>query len=303
MTFLFELNFWDIRTLIAFIKTCEAMNVHSDTAMIKIKKRGVYILISDPESHCCLETRLTENIADVLTMNCPQFTAKILLDSFTGILRKIVRNKHGAVLYAVPEQPHVLLVREVVGQNHKHIESYTVESTEHRARVYYIISTNEFRTKSENYIQFRIPNIELNKIISSQAIISGNCGGVGELIIIPEPNTPLPNTLTSSTSRDTNRCTIQFFLHNNSGQKGGTKIHTHAKAESVPVLHAPQQPIHTKYFLTYLKRSQNLFSNPLDMITMYVSNHGILLQTDTKDNHSSVVFIADISKEDLNSYA
>jgi hypothetical protein len=293
MTFLFELNFYDIRSLIAFIKTCEAMNVHSDTAIIKIKKRGVYILLSDPESLCCLETRLTENIADVLTINCPQFTAKILLDSLSSILRKIVRNKHCAVLYALPDQPQVLMVREVVGQTHKHVESYTVESTEHRARVYYIISTNEFRTKSENYIQFRIPNIELNKIISSQAIISGNSGGVGEMII-----TPLPNN-----SLETNRCTIQFFLHNNSGQKGGTKIHTHAKAESVPVLHAPHQLIHTKYFLTYLKRSQNLFSNPLDMITMYASNQGILLQTDTKDNHSSVVFIADISKEDLSSYA
>jgi len=295
---LFELSFRDQRKLSAFIKTCEAMSVHSDTALLKVKKRGVYILLSDSESLCCLETRLTDNLQGMLKIYCKEYSVKILLDSLTDILRQILKNKHSAIICCDAEQPKILLVREVIGQSHKVVASHSVVGIEHRARVYHIISTNQFRQKSKDYVQFRIPNIELNKIITMQAILSGNNGGIGELIITPIPDDDdINNTITPN-----NRCDIQFFIQNNSGGKGGVTIHTHTTAETVPVQSLPKHRIHTKYFLTYLKRSQNLFSTPTDLVTMYVSEKGILIQTDSKDHHSVVIFVSDIADEDLESY-
>jgi len=296
MKTLFELSFRDQRKLNAFIKTCEAMSVHSDTALLKVNKRGVYILLSDFESLCCLEVRLTDNIQGMLKIYCKEYTVKILLDSLTNILRQVAKNKHSAILCSDVETPKILLVREVVGQSHRLIATYPVTSTEHRARVYHVISTRQFRKKSKNYVQFRIPNVELNKIITMQSIISGNNGGVGELIITPIPDDEKDLNLPK------NRCDIRFFMNNNSGGKGGVTIHTHMAAETVPIQNIPLNPIHSKYFLTYLKRSQNLFTTPLDLVTIYVSERGILIQTDSKDNHSVVIFIADVSDEDMDSY-
>jgi hypothetical protein len=289
----FELIFRDLRGLSAFIKTCEAMSIHSDTALFKVKKRGVYILLSDAESFSCLEMRLTDNLDGMLRLQCKEYTIKILLDSLTDILRHILRAKHSAVIYAEKDTGNfgavsnqALYVREFA--TNKIIQTHKVTDIEHRARVYHIISTHQFRKRSRDHVQFRIPSIELNKIITQQAILSGNNGGVGELIIVPTGN---------------EHCDIQFFTQNNSGGKGSLTIHTHTKAETVPIQTMPNHKIHSKYFITYLKRSQNLLISPTDSVTMYVSERGILLQTDCKDHHSVVIFIADISDEDLDSYS
>jgi hypothetical protein len=294
----FELAFREQRKLSAFIKTCEGMCVQSDTALFKVKKRGAYIMLTDFESLCCLETRITDGIQNMLKMNCKEFTAKILLDSMATILRRILKNKHSAILFGDLDNDHVLQIKEVIGQSHRVVAIHQVECTENRARVYHVISTHQFCRNSQNYIQFRIPNVEFNKIITMQSIISGTNGGVGELII-----TPIPDALGSGEGDPPkNRCDIKFFMKNNGGGMGGVTIHTHPLSESVPVLHRPMQPIHTRYFLTYLKRSQNLFTVPSDFVTVYVSEKGVMVQTDSKDNHSVVIYTSDISDEDLNSY-
>jgi len=296
MKTLFELAFRDQRKLNAFIKTCEAMTAHSDTALFKVKTRGVYILLTDFESLCCLETRLTENIKNMLKMNCSEFTAKILLDSLTNILRKIARNKHSAILYADSEKPQTLQIKETIGQSHRTVEQYTVESTEHRARVYYVLSTNEFREKSKDYLQFRIPNVEFNKIITMQSILSGNNGGVGEIVVTPVPDEP---------DQPKSRVEIKFFLKNQSGAMGGVTIHSRCGDDSlsVPVQHIPKETIRTQYFLTYLKRSQTMFTVPSDFVTLLISEKGILVQTDPKENnHYIVIFLSDISDLDLDSF-
>lgn len=287
MTILFEFSFREPRKLSAFIKTCESMCLHSDTALFKVKKRGIYILLTDLESFCCLECRFTENVQNVLKLNCPEFTAKILLDSLTNILRKICKNKHNAVIYADSEAPYVLCVKEIMAQTNRVVDVHTVESTENRARVYYLLSTHEFRKQSEDYIQFRIPNVEFNKIITQQSILSGSSGGVGEILITPV---------------DKNKCTIKFYLKNHSGAAGGVTIHSFTTAESVPIIKMPLRPINMTYFLTYLKRSQNLFAIPSDSITLFISTQGILIQTDVKDNHSIVIFTLSADGVDLESF-
>jgi len=286
---LFELAFREGKRLAAFVKTCEAMYNQSDTALFKVKPKGLYILLTDFESLCCLETRLLDTGKGMLKMNCTEYTVKVMLDSFISVLRKILKNKHSALLSAEDESPYVLQIREVVGVTNKTVETYTVESAEHRARVYHILSTNTFRQQANHYVQFRLPVAEFNKLITMQCIISGNCGGVGEMVVTPAASSEL--------------CSIRLHVRNQAGMHGGVTLHTHAKAPSAPLLHRPEQAFQLQYFLTYLKRSQNLFSCPTDFLTVYASDKGLLLQTDVKDGHCVVIFLADISHEDLDSYA
>lgn len=286
---LFELAFREGKRLAAFVKTCEAMYNQSDTALFKVKPKGLYIMLTDFESLCCLETRLLDTGKGMLQLHCPEYTVKILLDSLIAILRKILKNKHMAVLSAAADEPYTLRVAEVAGASHKTLESYTVDTAEHRARVYHVLSTNAFRQQSQNYVQFRVPYAEFNKLITMQCIVSGNCGGVGEIAVTPVAM---------------ERCQIRFHVRNQAGMHGGVTLHTHAQAPSAPLLHRPDHGFQLKYFLTYLKRSQNLFTSPTtDFLTIYASEKGLLLQTDVKDGHCVVVFIADVSSEDLDSYA
>jgi len=296
----FELAFREQRKLNSFIKTCEAMCVQSDTALFKVKRRGAYIMLSDFESLCCLEARITDGIQGMLKMHCKEFTAKILLDSLTSVLRRVLKNKHSAILFGDLDDDHKLQVKEVIGQSHRVVAVHQITSTENRARVYHVISTHQFRQKSKNYVQFRLPNVEFNKLITMQSIISGTNGGVGAMLITPIDDEKGPGG--PETDPPKNRCDIKFFLKNNGGGMGGVTIHTHTASEVVPVLHRPDQSILTKYFLTYLKRSQNLFSVPSDYVTLYVSERGVMVHTDSKDNHTVVIFTADISDEDLDSY-
>lgn len=284
---LFELTFRDWKKLSAFVKTCESIYNQSDTVMVKVKLKGLYIMLTDYESLCCVEARLLDTDSKLIRLNCPEYTVKIVLDSLINIFRKILKNKHSAVLFAEDENPYTLQVREIAGHTNKTVEVHKVETAEHRARVFHIMSTNEFKNRSDSYLQFRLPQHEFNKLITMQCIISGNYGGIGEVIVKP----------------DVKRCHIQFYARNNGGMGGGVTVHTHDNAESAPLQHMPAHNLHIKYFLTYLKRAQNMFTSIVDYITIYVSDKGMLLQTDVKDGQCVVIFIADVSNEDLDSYA
>jgi hypothetical protein len=126
-----------------------------------------------------------------------------------------------------------------------------------------------------------------------QAILSGTNGGVGKIRVQRWPDTP----------ELTLRCQITFFIENQGGMQGSLKIYSHGASETVPVVSLPESVdfVETTYFLTYLKRSQNLLANPGEFVTLLVSERGILLQTVSKD-HAVVVYVADISAEDLQSY-
>jgi hypothetical protein len=222
-----------------------------------------------------------------LRLNCEQYTTKIRLDSLTNILRKITKRKHLAVLYADTE--YELKVREI-NKNNRSIQNFTVDSTEHRARVYYKISSTVFKSKSDNYAIFKIQNVELVKIITMQCILSGGHGGVGCCDI--------------GVDDDSTRLSIRLSIKGESGSYGGVTIHTHIGSDIVPVLKKPDVSFSIKYMLTYLKRSQNLFYTPTDYTTLYVSERGIMFQTPTKELQTVVLFTSAIGSDfDLLSYA
>lgn len=297
MKHLFELILREPRKMNSFIKTCEAMISHSDTALFKVKKRGVYILLTDFEGFCCLELRFTENLKGLLKLDCEEYSVKILLDSLTNILKKVAKNKHCAVVYSEDTQPDVLLVKECTAPTSAAIELHTVESTEHRPRAYYLMSTKHFQQKAQGaFLQFRILNAEFNKLITMQTILSGNNGGIGKISVELVPD---------EDGRPKDRCQIKFSTRNGAGADGHVKIHTRANDPniSVPVQHLPARSFEMTYLITYLKRSQIFCSVPTDYVTLYVSPQGLLIQTDQKEHHSIVVFITDVSRVDLSSFA
>lgn len=274
------------------LKTLDALFVHSDTAMLKVKKRGLYIMLSDFESLSCSETRFTVNLENILFVNVVEYTAKILLDSLANILRQIVKMKHGAVVYSLLNNPGQVFVDEVIGRKNFVQNTCQVKSAEHRARVFHIVSSTQFeRQSAENYLKFKVPNVEFNKIVTIQAIISGMSGGVGFIDVCPDAESP------------TTHCKIRFHTRNHSGGNGGVTINTHSTATTAPLLHLPTKAFKIQYCITYLKRSQNLMFAPTDSVTMWISPKGLLLQTETKDHHSTLVFVADVSDEDLRSYS
>jgi hypothetical protein len=287
---LFEFALRDTKKLVSLMKTCEIACSHSDTAMLKIKPKGVYIMLTDMESFSCLEIRLL----DVpLKLHCEEYTVKIILDSFASILRTILKHKHSAVFVAEKDSPLKLQIRQVNPSTNKIVETHVVETAEHRARVFHVCSTTAFRANSD-YVEFRIPCVEFNKIITMQCIISGNCGGVGEIKAVPDG--ACAQYTHSSCAQYTH---IQLHVKNHGGMGGGVTIH----ATSPQLIHSPKADFETKYLLTYLKRVQNLFANPTESMTIIASKKGVLLQTDVRDGHSVLVFIADVSNEDLQSYA
>lgn len=321
---MFEIVLRDWKMIGSMVKTCEALCNQSDTVMLKVKQKGVYIMLTDVESFCCAEVRIS-NVHCKITK---QFaTVKILFDSFIGILRCIAKNKNGAVIFMDESEPYVLKIHQVAGtvaikdfkgltkeskdskemkdskeskeikeikdieefkeSKIKIIDTQRVQSAESRARVYYLISSQMFRKSAANeYVHFRIPGAEFNRIITTMCIISGNSGGVGNVDVVPG---------------ESDRVSIRFYVVNGGGMRGGITVHTHKGAQSVPLIHTSSTPIHIKYLVTYLKRSQSLFQ--CETVTMYISKQGILLQTDEHDNHSVLMFLANVSNEDLNSYA
>jgi hypothetical protein len=278
----FDFLFRDLRKLNTFIKTCEALCAHSDTVLIKVKKRGIYLLLTDFESMCIAEARLTKFTDLNLKLHVKEFTAKILLDSLITLLRKGFRNKMHVMLFG--NNQHQLFVQEVSPMHNNTNVSFSpveVASTEHRIRVYHIISTRDFIHKSDDYIKFKIMNTEFNKIITAQAILSGLSGGVAKLHIKP----------TNSTDAK-----IIFSLRNNSGSFGKITIHTSTTSEDVPILHMCQKDIDVTYLLTYLKRSQNMLSFPTEYVQVYVSNKGIIIHTELKDGMCTIVFTINITE-------
>ena len=283
----FELVFTNTRKLNSFIKVCESLCCHSDTALMKVKKKGIYILLTDFESYCSVETRVTTLSGMRLTLHVQQFTAKILLDYFVDELKKLCRLKRQVVIVGEPN--HVVKVKEYQpGHQHGGNDAVRIKSTEHRPRVFHILSTRQFVAKSQDCVQFRIMNSEFNKIITTQAILSGINGGVGALRVYPKP--------------DEKTCDIQFALRNDGGNFGVTTISTSTISEDVPILRMPSKNIEIVYFVTYLKRSQSILSFPTDYVTVYVSERGIFFHTDIKDGLCTVFFTCNIDQVDLDSY-
>lgn len=281
---LFELTLSNMKRLNNVTKMCESINSHSDTALIKVKAGGVYIRLTDFENFCGTECRIPSKVFQYFHMGTTtQWSGKILLDHLTAELRRATRMKQTVTFHVEATQPDILKVRSV----HHNL---AIKSTNHRPRVFHPISVEEFVSQNPEYGHFRILNAELQKIINLQCVMSGNHGGVSRLIMTPV---------------GINQTDVVFSLVGDCGASAVINIHTHEKSAVVPVHRRPTKPIELMYFLAYLKRSQNMFSAATDLTHIYVSSKGMLIKTESKDIQdplTAMVFIADISKVDLDSY-
>ena len=292
----FELYFRDVRKLSNFIKVCEALSSHSYTALFKAKQKGIYLMLTDFEGMCIIECRITNIGPENIKLKYKEFTAKILIDSLVEKLRLCVRQKKGALIVGGHNTLKIQMLTPgnlppaIV--NKKQDDYMEVVSSERRPRVYYIMSVREFINSSADYVKFRILNVEFNKLITQQAIMSGTNGGVGKLTVEPHNSTD---------------CTINFSLTNNGGSFSCVTITTHTSSEDVPVLRMPRDKIEVTYLLTYMKRSHNIFNLPNDFVTIYASEKGIILHTDIKGGICTIVYTCNVSQKgyevDLNSYS
>lgn len=297
------MRFRDTRKLGTFVKMCEALFVHSDTALFKVKKNVIYVNVTDFESMCSAEGRVVKSPDDSWTVPEEEFTSKILLDSLISELKRAIRNKQLVTIRG--EHPHILKIvasyskqfhqksscidKRIHEHSQQNCSEKVVVSTEHRIRVFHIVSRRSFVSKSGNYASFRIVNSEFNKIITMKAIVSGVSGGVASISILP----------TNSTE-----CKLIFYVKSNSGTTGKLTISTSSKStDEVKMLNVPKESINMQYLLSYIKRSQNMMAVPAEFTTVYVSNKGIMLETESKDGISIVLFTNSLEGVDLDSYS
>lgn len=273
-----------IHKISSFIHMLDNLMNHSDTAMIKIvKNKGLYILLTDFETMCSVETRYVHDANVHVEGAESRLSYKVLLDSLANVLRKVQKNKTNAIIAS--SEPYVMQVYETNG-NGSLLATHAVTSTEHRPRLYYIVSTKVFCQRSQNYCQFQINYSDLNRIINNQCIISGNLGGI--------------TTLTVSSSRQ--KTDIKFHTKSGSGCQGGITIRSSAACKTTPILHEPSESIHLTFMLTYLKRSQALLNTPGYQCMMYVSNKGLIIQTDPREEPSTLITITSCDDVDPDSY-
>lgn len=300
-TRLFAWHLADTRLLVNFLKTAETITAQSDTALFKVNARGIYIKLTDYESFAALELRLAqEQLRPHLQTWVPEYSVKIRLDSLTELLQAARRRKKRIYICALLNKPERLCVQEMSVQGQKVLRNSLVTSTEHRPRVYHLLSTTQFRRLRPEYAEYTLPNIEFNKLITRLSILNGVQGGVVELTVSPTPTAAKPN-----------RVEIKFAIESESPIKGYVKIHTCTQAKTrTNVLHAPKRPVKTRFLLTYLKRCQNLFNVPSNWVHVWCNDHGLMLQTCSRSHnrwHSPVVlFVCDLNRPqpvNLDSYA
>jgi hypothetical protein len=283
-----------IHKISSFIHMLENLMNHSDTAMIKIvKNKGLYILLTDFETMCSVETRYVHDSKVHVEGDEPRLSCKVLLDSLANVLRKIQKNKTNAILAS--SDPYVMQVYET-NSNGSVLTTHAVTSTEHRPRLYYIISTKVFCQRSQNYCQFQINYSDLNRIINNQCIISGNLGGITTLTVSSAPS------LSGVSGARGSAVHIKFHTKSGSGCQGGITIKSSSLCKTTPILHEPSESIHLTFMLTYLKRSQALLATPGYQCMMYVSNKGLIIQTDPREEPSTLITIISCDDVDPDSY-
>jgi len=269
-----------------FQKNCEALLNHSDTIMIKVKAKGVYLMMTDYEGFCLVELRImNKDTKPFINMKGKkEATVKIMLDSLIQILKNISKSKHYAILQQ--DKEHQLTVIETSADQKKTFNILEVRSAEHRPRAYFVLSTRSFqKTCKGEYLKFRMIASEVNRLITQLAIISGINGG--KLIVQVDPTENL----------------LMFQVSNDNGNIGSIKIRSHSKSKVVPFQHIPNNKIECHVLLTYLKRSQGFFQNQTEFLTFMVSENGLIVQNESNHQISVVMHLQDLKHENLESYA
>ncbi len=262
----------------AFLKSLEGICFQSDTALFKAKAKGVFVLVTDPDELCASEVRLLVSKDVQLSLYFSEFSVKVMLESFINHLKTLLNIKRPVHLSGSTD--HRLFIvdggRKVM-----------VDTAEHRPRTFFVLSSRAFQASAgHKFAKFKILSVELNRIITSHAIISGTNGG--ETVISVEPSDDTDGVITLATA--SNVCGTAV-----------TRIKTSSKTRDVPLLCIPSEPVKCKILLTFLKRAFATIASSLDHVTVFLSDHGLMLQTQQKHGIETVVFVSDTSDMDLGS--
>lgn len=261
-----------------FLRALESICVQSDTVLFKVKKQGVFVLLTDPDALCAAETRLNVSQEVQLKLFRADFSAKVMLESLINHIKTLLHSKRPIHMCGTAD--HKLYIedggRRVI-----------LDSAEHRPRTFFVLSTRKFQSQPV-YAKFRIASSEFNRIITSHAIIAGTSGGVTTFQIGPGSE-PLS-------------VVIRMTTPSNSCARAVTTIYTSTTTKDVPVDVVPAEQVEARVLLTFLKRSQSIIASSLDHMTVYISKQGLLLQTRQKHSVETLVFIADVSDVDLGSF-
>lgn len=276
-----QAKFQDCRGVMLFQDICEALLHHSDTALLTILPQMCRLTLTDSETFCAVTLSMS-NSALIRTQTSVVHSHQICLESIIAELKYFA--KHQTKLSILIYASTVCIQNDIT----KETRELTLRNRRN-TRPYFHVSDTHFESKSQNRASFYMDELELNRIITSQAILAGQTKSLGTLDI---------------TAVDKSTMNIVFKVENQSGVVGSTSILTKTNSTQVCFVQTPKHPhISTKYFVTYLKRSQLLFTLAKNSrVLVQVSDLGILCRTDIAEECSVTMFTRNIANEDLDSY-
>lgn len=334
----FEVFISDHDILSSFIKTCDGVAAITDTALVKVNKRGLYILGTDFREMAVIEGRLvkvkhvyhrirTNKHMRSLQLNQYQnrqetkfnlknkkccYSCKIFLPELIIVLKNILKRKHQTKLIGY------IIDQKQLNQDQNNEQDFTKV----KLFVQEIISKNlmEGPTQPIQSLDFRsrtyyklstttFKNSCGNNNFIEFYIINGEISKIiSALSILAGVNVCESKIIISPFVHEPNnehKKTITFTVKNDGGIICKTKIHANCKSRNVKLLNTSKETkdkIELDFFLTYLNKASQFMSNPQDHTKFIVSEKGLMLQTDVKEGCSIVMYTIDNKHLDLKSY-
>lgn len=276
----FDLSLKDSHQINWWIKLCDNVMEHSDTALFCINERGIFWKMVDSESMCIVEIRISNKWVHHCVRRVDRFSAKFLIPSFRDHLKEFLKqHSHQLLLlFATCQDPHTLRLTNT----HCTIPIQTITSMEDKARVFFNFSLQKLIRKSKCYVRHTLLNIEFQRIVNTLCILSGDSGGI---VTIHVQKPPL----------ETKTVTIEWEINNQSGgwarQRMRLPTSTCTCKMKEPILELP-------FLLTYLKKSEKLLGMPGQNCVLHLTDVGIVLEP----QQNIYVFIKHIKNEDMDSY-
>lgn len=169
-------------------------------------------------------------------------------------------------------------VSDTSGTSHR-----VLTDVSHRTRTFYSLDTARI-TRNDHFC-IEIPVLEFRNIINSSAVACGIRGSLLHLQVDKEED---------------DWCNLTFFSQSENAMALGTKIRAHRRSASAPVHNVPDGKLNTVALITPIIRFMDDLTGKLKV---YISNEGCMLVSETKRRTSRRIYLRDMSKIDVESYA
>lgn len=299
--------FPDTKKINELSKLLEAFSGLSDTALLKVPRRGeaMQIMLTDFEGlvTCQLQYKFPAHFSWVTTPQAAEeVSVKILLDVLATTLKKIARAKHQCLVYLEHAQRMVLKEIQVKeGGNVKQwgkrqlqweeIETHQIPLVEERARLYYTLSLPPLLTRLQTnqipFLHMRMPMLELQRLITVHSICCGMSGGVGRLQVVAPPD----------------RCRLEFVSIDPSGGRSTSRLFPTAVSSTLPLVTVPSESFELSILWTLLKKIQGVLhclSEHLK-VTLLPSKVGFYLRVEDETQSLQWMF-APLTEDEIKSY-